>query len=235
MPSVMRKLEKIYNSEIMVRTVCCRRRSFMLAVLGMVLCVGACLASKHFTMPSAHPAASYSAHDSHSNEAVTVGLDPYDAPEKANIFSVHYSEIGFLPIFVVITNDGDQPISLADTKTQLVTRDRSKLDPATNDDIYRRISRPISSVSPNPLPWPKKPKGSISKDAQDEIQNSQFAAKAVEPHSTQSGFLFFDVSGIDNPLSGARFYLTGVRDAKGSELMYFEVPLDNSSNASKPN
>lgn len=231
----MQKPEKIYNSEIMFRTVCFLRRSFMLAVVAMVLCAGVCLASKHFAMPSAHPAASYSAHDSHTNEAVTVGLDPYDAPEKASIFSVHYGEIGFLPIFVVITNDGDQPISLADTKAQLVTHDRSKLEAASNDDIYRRISRPISSVSPNPLPWPKKPKGSISKDAQDEIQNSQFAAKAVEPHSTQSGFMFFDIAGIDNPMSGARFYLTGVRDAKGSELMYFEVPLDNPPNPNKPN
>ena len=51
-------------------------------------------------------------------------------------------------------------------------------------------------------------------------------AKAVEPHSTQVGFLFFDVSGISVPLAGAHFYLTGVRDARGNELMYFEVPLE---------
>jgi len=81
-------------------------------------------------------------------------------------------------------------------------------------------------VSTTPLPFPKKPKGSISKDAQEEITNSQFAARAVEPHSTQSGFMFFDVAGIDTPLAGANFYLTGVRDSKGNELMYFEVPLE---------
>ena len=34
----------------------------------------------------------------------------------------------------------------------------------------------------------------------DEIDRSQFAAKAVEPHSTACGFLFFDVSDISNPL-----------------------------------
>ena len=28
------------------------------------------------------------------------------------------------------------------------------------------------------------------------------------------------------PLAGANFYLTGVRDAKGTELMYFEIPLE---------
>ena len=186
-----------------------------------------CMAGKHFVMPAAHPAKTYPAHDEHSNEGVTVGLDPYDMADKANIFSVHYSDIGFMPIFVVVTNDSDQTISLSARPAELVTHDRSKIPPATDDDIYRRIARPVSGVSTNPLPWPKKTKGTISKEAQEEITNSQFAARAVEPHSTQSGFMFFDVAGINAPLSGAHFYLTGVHDAKGNELMYFDVPLDN--------
>jgi hypothetical protein len=107
-----------------------------------------------------------------------------------------------------------------------VTHDRTKIPPATDDDIYRRIARPTAGPGPSPLPWPKKVKGTVSKDAQEEIQNSQFAARAVEPHSTQSGFMFFDVSGISAPLAGATFYLTAVHDAKGNELMYFEVPLE---------
>jgi len=186
-------------------------------------------------MPVPHSARSYPAHDEHPNESVTVGLDPYDMADKANIFSVRYSDVGFVPILVVITNDGDQPISLAGSKAELVTHDRTKIPPATDDDIYRRISRPVNGVSANPLPWPKKTKGAVSKEAQDEIQTAQFAARAVEPHSTQSGFMFFDVAGIDSPLAGATFYLTGVRDAKGNELMYFELPLEKYLSApSKP-
>lgn len=185
-----------------------------------------CLAAKHFVMPATHSAKTYPAHDEHPNEGVTVALDPYDMADKASIFSVHYSDIGFMPILVVITNDSNQPISLAGSQADLVTHNRDKIPPATDDDLYRRIARPISGVSTNPLPWPKKTKGTISKEAQDEIQNSQFAARAVEPHSTQSGFMFFDVAGIDTPLAGANFYLTGVHGAKGNELMYFEVPLE---------
>jgi hypothetical protein len=195
-----------------------------------------CLAGKHFVMPAAQPAKTYPAHDDHSSEAVALALDPYDMADKASIFSIRYSDIGFVPMFVVITNDGDQPVSLAGMKAELVTVNRTKIPPATEDDIYRRVARPTGSVSPNPLPWPKKAKGSISKDAMDEIQNAQFAAKAVEPHGTQAGFMFFDVSGISTPLAGAHFYLTGVRDAKGNELMYFEVPLEKYLSApSKPN
>ena len=195
-----------------------------------------CMAGKHFVMPAAQPAKTYPAHDQHTSENITVGLDPYDMADKASIFSVHYNEMGLMPIFVVITNDGDQPASLSGMKAELVTVNRTKIPPATEDDIYRRIAKPPGNISPNPLPWPKKAKGSVSKDAMEEIQNAQFAAKAVEPHSTQSGFMFFDVSEISTPLAGANFYLTGVRDAKGNELMYFEVPLEKYLSApAKPN
>jgi hypothetical protein len=194
------------------------------------------LAGKHFVMPVAQPAKTYPAHDEHPSEAVTLALDPYDMADKASIFSIHYNDVGLMPIFVVITNDGDQPVSLAGMKGQLVTSDRTKIPPATEDDLCRRLARPPGSISPNPLPWPKKAKGSIGKDAMDEIQNSQFAARAVEPHGSQSGFMFFDVSGISSPLAGAHFYLTGVRDSKGNELMYFEVPLEKYLSAPvKPN
>jgi hypothetical protein len=69
-------------------------------------------------------------------------------------------------------------------------------------------------------------KGTISQKEMDEIESSQFAAKAVEPHGTQSGFLFFDVGGISSPLAGANIDITGIADAKGNELMYFEIPVD---------
>jgi hypothetical protein len=178
-------------------------------------------------MPQAQPAKTYPAHDQHPLEAFTVAVDPYDLAEKTTIFSVHYSELGFLPIFVVVTNDGNQPVELAGMKAQLVTVNRTKLSPATQEDIARRLTRPSASTSRYPIPFPtKKVKGGLSRQAVEEIQNAQFVAKAVEPHSSQSGFLFFDVSGISVPLAGANFYLTGVRDSKGSELMYFEIPLE---------
>jgi hypothetical protein len=186
-----------------------------------------CRAAKEFAMPQARPAKTYPAHDQHPMEAVTVALDPYDLADKAGIFFVHYGAIGFLPVFVVVTNDGDQPVQLVGMKAQLVTIDRAKLAPAAENDIARRLARPSANTNRYPLPFPsKKVKGGLSKQAIEEIQNAQFVAQAVEPHRTQAGFFFFDVSGISVPLAGAHFYLTGVRDAKGNELMYFEIPLE---------
>jgi hypothetical protein len=197
------------------------------ALAAIVLLPLLCWAGKDFVMPQAQPAKMYPGHDEHPLERVAVAVDPYDLAEKTSIFSVKYSEIGFLPIFVVVTNDGNQPVQLAGMKAQLVTVNRAKLSPAGQEDIARRLTRPSANTTRYPIPFPtKKVKGGLSKQANEEIQNAQFEAKAVEPHSSQSGFMFFDVSGISVPLAGAHFYLTGVRDAKGNELMYFEIPLE---------
>ncbi len=183
-------------------------------------------------MPSARPAKTYVAHDDHPTESVIVGIDPYDTEEKAKIFSVHYRELGFLPVFVVITNDGDQPVSLNGLSAQLITANRSKLVAAEEEDVLRRLSRPSARTSNYPLPFPTgRVKGGVKKEYQEEIHNARFGAKAVEPHSTQAGFMFFDISDISNPLDGAQFYLSGVLDSKGNELMYFEIPLDKYVNA----
>jgi hypothetical protein len=205
-----------------------------ISVAAIVFCaVSSCWAAKNFVMPVAQAAQTYPAHDFHPNESVTIALDPYDSPEKDKIFSIHYRELGFMPIFVVITNNGNQPISLMNMSPTLVTSDHTKIMPASKEDIFRRLSRPSASVG-RPFPWPKGVKGGVSKEAREEMDDSRFEAEAVEPHGTQAGFMFFDVSGISDPLAGAHFYVTGVRDANGRELMYFDVPLNNYLNSAQP-
>jgi hypothetical protein len=194
------------------------------------------LAAKNFVKPVARTAINYPAHDFHRDSNVAIAADPYDTPEKAKIFSVDFAAHGFLPIFFVVTNDGDQPVSIANMEIKLITGNHSKLTPISTDDLYRRLSNPQASTrpSPVPIPLPHKVKGTISKKEMEEIESSQFAAKAVEPHGTQSGFLFFDVEGVSSPLAGANIDITGVADAKGAELMYFEIPVDKYLNAPKP-
>ena len=198
------------------------------AAILLLILVAHAFAAKDFVKPMARPAATYPAHDAHSDEGTTVAVDPYDMPDKAQIFSVDYHEEGLLPIFVIITNDTDQPITLTGMKAQLITVNRTKIPPSDSDDVYRRLAHPSSSAGPTiPLPLPrKKVKGAVPRKVLDELQAAQFSAKAVEPHGTQSGFLFFDVAGISTPLAGAHFYLTGLQNAKGDDLMYFEIPFE---------
>jgi hypothetical protein len=203
----------------------------------LALCAGlfvpALLASKSFVKPVAKAAINYPAHDFHRDEKAAIAADPYDTPEKAKIFSTDFAGHGFLPIFFVVTNDGDQPISIANMAITLLTAHHSKLTPITTDDLYRRLSNPQASTRPSPIPLPHKAKGGISKKEMEEIESSQFAARAVEPHSTQSGFLFFDIGGISSPLAGALIDITGVADSKGNELLYFEISVDQYLDAPK--
>jgi len=205
------------------------RRSMVLALCAAFLPV--LLAAKNFVKPVAKTAINYPAHDFHRDEKAAIAADPYDTPDKAKIFSVDFAAHGFLPVFFIVTNDGDQPISIARMEVTLITAHHSKLTPITTDDLYRRLSNPQSSTRPSPLPLPHKVKGGVSKKEMDEIESSQFAAKAVEPHTTQSGFLFFDVGGISSLLPGANIDITGVTDARGNELLYFEISVDKYLNA----
>jgi hypothetical protein len=197
----------------------------------MLLCaalLSTLLFASKFAPPKAFHANTYPARDEHPAEKTSVAVDPYDMPDKAKTFSVDWKDKGFLPVRLIISNDGDQPVSLTNLKIQLITVNRDKILPASDEDLYRRLVRVKRGDEPSrlPLPLPRKSGGGISKDAAEEIDSAQFKARAVEPHSTQSGFLFFDVQEISNPLAGARLYLTGARDANGQELMYFEIPME---------
>jgi hypothetical protein len=213
--------------------------SVMHCSVTLALCAGlfvpALLAAKNFEKPVAKTAINYPAHDFHRDEKAAIAADPYDTPEKAKIFSTNFAAHGFLPVFFIVTNDGDQPISIANMAITLLTANNSKLTPITPEDLYRRLSNPQVSTRPIPIPFPQKAKSGVSKKQMDEIESSQFEARAVEPHSTQSGFLFFDVGGISSPLPGATIDITGVTNAKGSELLYFEISVDKYLNAAKTN
>jgi hypothetical protein len=188
--------------------------------------------NKPFTPPPANPAQTYPAHESHDDEKVSIAIDPYDMPDKAKVFKTNYKAHGFLPVRLIVSNDSNQTVMLTDLKIEYITMKRDKIEPATNDDIYRRIvhlkQNPSSQRSPVPLPIPRGPKSPVSKDAQqamEELEVAQFAPYPVEAHSIRSGFLFFDISGIEIPEAGAHLYLTGLK-AGGKELFYFDIPLE---------
>jgi len=197
------------------------------ATLAVALAPAALWAGKNFVKPVAKTAINYPAHDFHRDEKVAIAADPYDTPEKAKVFSINFADHGFLPVFFVVTNDSDQPVSIASMKVTLITANRSKLTPTTSSDLYRRLSNPQVATRPSPIPIPHKGvKGAVTPKQMEEINEAQFEARAVEPHGTQSGFLFFDVSGISSPLDGANMDITGVTDGKGNEFMFYEIAMD---------
>lgn len=210
------------------------KRRYLSAITIFLALPALLLAGKSFVKPVAKTAINYPAHDFHRDEKVAIAADPYDNPEKAKIFTINFAQHGFLPVFFIVTNDGDQPVSIANMQVKLITGHNSKLTPLATDDLYRRLSNPQAKTSTNnPLPFPRKVKGGVTAEQRDEVESSQFAARAVEPHATQSGFLFFDIADLNTPLRGANIDITGVIDSKGNELMFFEIPMDQYLDAPK--
>lgn len=209
-----------------------------LATLTIVFSSAALWGAKDFVAPKASNASAYACKDTHPTERVTAAVDVYNTPPKTDIFMTHFSDEGILPVFLVITNDGDQPIAVNNMQAQLVTGRRTKLEALDLDDVFRRVAHiKGNSTNPNPhvgpIPLPGGVKNKKAQQQYDELTRAKFTAAAVEPHSTQSGFLFFDVLGVSQPVDGAHIYLTRIRNSSGNELMYFEVAL-TPSNAAAP-
>jgi hypothetical protein len=194
-------------------------------------------AFKEFVAPHPEGADMYPSKDAHPNEKVTAAVDLYNAAPKDEIFGTNYVQNGILPVLLIITNTGDQPILMTKMHAQLVTASRSKLEALEVDDVFRRVAHiKASSTTPprvGPIPLPTGAKNKKAQEQYQELTKAIFIAEAVEPHTTKSGFLFFDIEGIKSPVVGGHIYLTGIRDSTGNELMYFEIPLI-ASNAANP-
>ncbi len=205
------------------------RRFLPLSVILVGGFLARAMAGGGFVPPKTYPAQTYPARDDHKQEQVSIAADPYDMPDKAAIFRVPYKEAGFLPIQLIVTNDGDQELDLRALKVEFVTVRRDKLLPAAPEDIYRRIARQGGRpdlARQNPLPFPHKTvKPSVSKEDKEEIQAAGFAWTSVPARSTRAGFFFFDVEGIANPLAGGVLYVSGL-SAGGRTLMFFEIPME---------
>lgn len=179
--------------------------------------------------PPAKDATAYPAFDFHSKEKVAIAAEPFDTPEKCRIFHVDYLKYHFLPVRIIVTNTGDNPVSLRDARIFFVSAGGDRVPAADPEDVERRV-RPRDSRGVNIPMGPIKvhTKGSASDDKiEADFNHFEYAALAVEPHTTRAGFLFYDMQGLgDTPLRGGKLILRELRDSAGNELFYFEIPFD---------
>ena len=175
------------------------------------------VASDH-TPPPVQPATTFAAVEVHDDEKVAIAAEPYDTKEKESIFKVDYLSHGVMPVRLIVTNNGDRPISLRDARILFLTAAGDKIQAAEPEDVERLMTRKERQGS-------KIPKASNQAIEQD-FDTFEYQALVVEPHTTRAGFLFYDVSQLDHPLRGAKLHLHKLRNADGSELFYFEIPFD---------
>ena len=183
-------------------------------------------------IPAAGHADKYPQHESHKDEGVSIAIDPY-GPEKDSVFHVKFAEHRVLPVRLIISNDTDQPLSLVDARVEFTTARKAKGEPLTKADVERAVANSAEPQDrsatrvPLPLPIPRSTPKRLPKGTDEEVDYLIFKAEAVEPHSTQAGFLFFDVSGVQQPLIGSHILFTGIRNGAGQELFYFDIPLQS--------
>ena len=159
-----------------------------------------------------------------SKEQVAIAAEPFDTAEKCKIFQVDYLKYRFLPIRIIVTNTGDHPISLRDARIFFISAQGDKIPAADPEDVERRV-KPKDSARPR---YPCRPhqvhtKGSASDDKiEADFDHFEYAALAVEPHTTRAGFLFYDMQGLgDTPLHGGKLVLRELRDSNGNRAFLF--------------
>lgn len=207
-----------------------RRIQIQTACLGAILTIVLTAWASDHTPPPVQPATSFAAVEVHDQEKVAIAAEPYDTRQKESIFRVDYLAHGVMPVRLIVTNNGNRPISLRDARILFQTAGGDRIQAAEVEDVLRLMTRRDREGGKVPLPGPLppiklKPKGSV-KEIQQDFDAFEYGALVVEPHTTRAGFLFYDVSQLDHPLQGAKLHLHKLRDADGNELFYFEIPFD---------
>jgi hypothetical protein len=201
-------------------------RALPLLVVGTAI---AAWAGNH-AAPPVQPATTYPAVEVHDKEHVAIAVEPYDTKEKESIFRVDYLGHGVMPVRLIITNNGDKPISLRDARILFYTSGGDRINAADPEDVERLMTRTEREGKkipmPGPLPSIKMKAKASNKDIEEDFNQFEYQALVVEAHTTRAGFLFYDVSQLDHPLEGAKMNLHKLRDADGNELFFFEIPFD---------
>jgi len=197
----------------------------------VALCAAAHVFASNHKMPAPKDASTYVSYDAHPAERVVIAAQPYSSKEQEKIFRVDYTANGFMPVYLVVTNNSDQPISLDQARIDFISAEGDRIPAAVPEDVERRMTNIRGMRAPMPLPAPlpplrRKPKTPDKKIEQD-FKDFEYSAATVPPHSTRAGFLFYDVQGLGpTPLKGARLTLRDLTGANGKELFYFEIPFD---------
>src|SRR5262249_9116612 len=120
-------------------------QSSAMKVVGLLplLAVGTAIAgwASNHSAPPVQPATTYPAVEVHEQENVAIAIEPYDTKEKESIFRVDYLGHGVMPVRLIVTNNGDKPISLRDARILFYTAGGDRINAADPEDVERLMTR----------------------------------------------------------------------------------------------
>ena len=196
---------------------------FIFKRLVLFLSIAAAFAADKDSAPFRPAAASNYPHHQ-TNSKITIGVEPYNAPEKQReaFGKLELYSYGVLPVLVVIQNDGDKAIRLDKMKAVYTGPNSNRVEATPAKDVRYLNGTRRPDIVPGPTGSPKV--GRSRKNPLDawEVEGRAFAAKLLPPGESASGFFYFQ-AGLQ---PGATIYLNGLTEAAtGQELFYFEIPL----------
>ena len=214
-----------------------RLSSFIFPLLALALAAPRLIASDH-PLPLAQDASKYAAFDAHPDENLVIAAEPFETKEKMQYFRVDYLKNYFMPIRVIVTNNGDKAVSLEQARIDFITTTGERVPAAEPEDVERRMTHVSNTGKKVPMPAPLPPMGGKPKtpDAKIEQDFSEFEYSAIDipPHTTKAGFLFYDMQGLGgNPLRGAKLSFRRVQDADGKQFFPYDILFDKFLDAQK--
>lgn len=215
------------------------RRLFFTLAITILLTAAMAHADKPRKPKPALPASQYAFHETH--DKVTIGAEPGDTKETEPNTRLDYAHHGFMPIRVIVSNDSDAAISLDDARIKFISSNSTVVQAADDDELQRRLfSRKSASGTRIPLPMPLPPitihHQAVDKQILADDTDFGFPTTTIAPHTTVSGYLYYDTRDLDDPVLGhATLEVRKVRLASTNrEIDTFEIPLKPTPEPPKP-
>lgn len=160
-----------------------------------------------------------------TSEKVTISAETFITDDQAKIAfgKVNPWRFGVLPILIVIQNDSPHALRVDRASFIYVLPDRSKVEsiPAAEVRFLQGPNQP--NRMPGQAPPIKIIKGKQNPLAAWEIEGRAFAAKAIPPGQSASGFIYFSAPTTSD---AASLYVSGLINAvTGAELYYFDIGM----------
>jgi hypothetical protein len=176
------------------------------------------------------PAKSYPFHQQQG--AITIAADPYETKEKIKTaFELkELEQMGIVPVHVIISNDGEDPIAISGEDISLLDSNNRSFEPLPVEEVVRSVvykSGPRTSRAPSPLPFPRgRGRQGDAFEIETDLTNKSLRQMRVAPRATAGGFVFFKLPNNRMRLGGYRVYIPEIRNVKTRQsLLFFEIEL----------
>src|ERR1700727_1195585 len=111
------------------------------AALPLLLWLGPSVRASEHVPPPVQPATTFADVEVHDDDKLAIAAEPYDTKEKESLFRVDYLSHGVMPVRLIVTNNGDKPISLRDARILFYTAGGDRIQAAEPEDVERLMPR----------------------------------------------------------------------------------------------